>query len=57
MVYPLITAIQWVSELIEIAGGDNIFKEQGNSSLAKGRIIEDDQQIINHNPDMILASC
>ena len=53
---PLITGIQWVSELIEIAGGDNIFKEQGNSSLAKGRIIEDDQLIVNHDPDIILAS-
>jgi len=53
---PLITGIQWVSELIEIAGGDNIFKEQGLSSLAKGRIIEDDQLIIQQNPDMIVAS-
>lgn len=53
---PLITGIQWVSELIEIAGGDNIFKEQGQSSLAKGRIIEDNQLIIQHNPDIIIGS-
>jgi len=53
---PLITGIQWVSELIDIAGGDNIFEEQGRSSLAKGRIIEEDQLIIQKNPDMIVAS-
>lgn len=53
---PLITCIQWVSELIEIAGGDNILKEQSTSSLAKGRIIENTDKVIELKPDIILAS-
>jgi len=53
---PLITGIQWVSELIEISGGDNIFEDQGQESLAKNRIIADDQVVVTRNPDIILAS-
>lgn len=53
---PLITSIQWVSELVAMAGGVSIFKEQGHQSLAKDRIIADDQLIVEKNPDIILAS-
>lgn len=52
---PIIFGIQWVSELIEIAGGIDIFKDR-TSSLAKGRIIEDHQEIVRRDPDIILAS-
>lgn len=53
---PLISGIQWVSELLELAGGVDIFPEHSRESLAKNRIIEDASEIIARNPDLILAS-
>lgn len=53
---PLISGIQWVGELIEIAGGEELFPEFRNKSLAKDRMIHDDREIIKRNPDIILAS-
>jgi|SRR5690554_838981 len=53
---PMISGIQWVSELVEIAGGIDIYPEESRSSLAKGRIIKDGERTISHNPDIILAS-
>ena len=38
---PLISGIQWVAELVRIAGGDDIFPERAAESLAKQRILED----------------
>ncbi|MEM1257207.1 MAG: cobalamin-binding protein [Bacteroidota bacterium] len=52
---PLIFGIQWVSELIEIAGGIDIFRDE-RASLAKGRILENDSEVVQRNPDIILAS-
>jgi iron complex transport system substrate-binding protein len=53
---PLISGSIWVSELIELAGGRDVFKESHVSSLAKDRIIADHQEVVNRNPDIILAS-
>jgi iron complex transport system substrate-binding protein len=53
---PLIVSIQWVSEIIELCGGINIFSELASSPLAKGRILETDDRIFKENPDIILAS-
>ena len=53
---PLITGIQWVSELIERAGGQNVFPERGRASLAKDRILADPDLVIEQNPDIIVAS-
>ncbi len=53
---PLISGICWVSELIELAGGIDIYKEKQNASLAKDRIIADKNEVIERNPDIILAS-
>ena len=36
---PLISGIQWVEELVEIAGGDPIFPELRHAKLAKDRIV------------------
>jgi iron complex transport system substrate-binding protein len=38
---PLISGIQWVAELIRVAGGDDIFPERAAESLAKRRVLED----------------
>lgn len=53
---PMITGIKWVSELIEIAGGIDIFKNLSSEPLASDRIIQDPQDILNANPDIIIAS-
>lgn len=52
---PLITGIGWVSELVEIAGGEDVFAHMGRPSLAKDRIVSPDA-VIAAAPDVILAS-
>ncbi|MEO5629791.1 MAG: cobalamin-binding protein [Thermomonas sp.] len=53
---PMISGIGWVSELVGIAGGDDIFPECAASSLAKGRILADPDEVIRRAPDIILGS-
>lgn len=52
---PLISGIRWVSELVEIAGGDDVCSANSHGSLAKDRI-HDSQAIIPLQPDIIFAS-
>jgi iron complex transport system substrate-binding protein len=53
---PQISAIRWVSELIEVAGGRDIFPERAASSLAKDRIVADPQEVVRSQPDIIIGS-
>src|SRR3954466_12075369 len=53
---PMISGIRWVSELIEIAGGEDVFKERSFSQAASGRTIADREEVIERNPEVILAS-
>lgn len=53
---PMITGIQWVTELIEIAGGIDCFPEHRNQPLAKGRIVKDPIEVARRNPDIIIGS-
>ena len=53
---PHISAIQWVSELIGIAGGDDCFPELATQSMGKNRIIADGAEIVRRNPDIIIGS-
>jgi iron complex transport system substrate-binding protein len=53
---PLISGIQWVAELVRIAGGDDIFPERAAEPLAKQRILEDAREVIARAPDIILGS-
>ncbi len=53
---PHISAIRWVSELMGIAGGDDIFPELAHESLGKNRIIADGLDIVRRNPDIIMGS-
>ena len=52
---PLISGIQWVEELIEIAGGEPIFPELREAGLGKQRIV-DPAEVVRRSPDMIIAS-
>jgi iron complex transport system substrate-binding protein len=52
---PLISGIGWVSELIEIAGGEDVFSELAVQKAAKDRIVSP-EAVIAAAPDAILAS-
>jgi len=53
---PMISGIQWVSELVGIAGGEDCFSHLGYESHAKNRIIAESQTVIDANPDVIIGS-
>ena len=52
---PFISGIRWVSELIEAAGGEDIFSELRTRSRASDRVVTSDE-IIHRQPDLIMAS-
>lgn len=53
---PMISGIRWVSELIQIAGGNDCFPELAACSGGADRIIKDPQSVIDANPDIIIGS-
>ena len=53
---PMISAIRWVSELVELAGGEDVFKEKSLSQEARGRTIADPQEVVKRKPDVIVGS-
>lgn len=52
---PLISGIQWVEELVAIAGGEPVFPELCGKRLARDRIVQPDEAL-RRKPDVILAS-
>lgn len=52
---PPISGIRWASELIEIAGGEDVFAHLQAEQGARARIL-DPQQVIDAAPDVIIAS-
>jgi iron complex transport system substrate-binding protein len=53
---PNISCIAWVSELVGIAGGDDVFPERAACSLGKDRILEDPLEVVRRAPDIIIGS-
>ena len=53
---PQISAIRWVSELIGIAGGEDIFPELAAASLGRERIVVDPMEVVRRRPDIIIGS-
>jgi iron complex transport system substrate-binding protein len=53
---PMISCIQWVSELIGVAGGEDCFADQASQALARNRIIGDPREVVRRAPDIILGS-
>ena len=51
---PTITAIQWVSELIELAGGVNVFADRAQGKLASERFVRT-EEIVAADPEVVLA--
>lgn len=53
---PMISAIRWVSELIEIAGGEDCFAELARQPMGRDRIIADAGEVIRRDPELIIGS-
>ncbi len=53
---PAISAIQWVSELVGVAGGDDIYPQRASAPLGRDRIVADAQETIDAAPDVIIGS-
>lgn len=52
---PMISGIRWVSELIAIAGGEDIFADRSTGKLAKERFVTSDE-VLAAKPEVIVAS-
>lgn len=53
---PPISAVRWVSELVGIAGGDDVFAELACHPGAAQRILADPQEPARRAPDIIIGS-
>ena len=53
---PQISGIQWASELIELAGGIDIFADRARRPLARDRIMADPLDPVRLAPDIIIGS-
>jgi iron complex transport system substrate-binding protein len=52
---PLISGIGWVSELVEIAGGIDVFADRRNQGAAKDRVVTP-EEVVAREPDLIIGS-
>jgi len=52
---PLISGIRWVGELIDLAGGEDIFPELRDGRSASERVVQGDE-VIRRDPEIIVAS-
>ena len=52
---PMISGIRWVSELVTLAGGEDIFAERSHSQAATGRIVPPDE-VLKRKPEIMIAS-
>jgi iron complex transport system substrate-binding protein len=53
---PQISCIRWVSELIGVAGGDDVFPELAKEALGRNRIIADPLEVPRRAPELIFGS-
>jgi iron complex transport system substrate-binding protein len=53
---PKISAIQWVSELIGLAGGDDVFPELAQQRMGRDRVVADALEPARRAPDVIVGS-
>lgn len=53
---PQISAIRWVSELIGLAGGDDIFPELAQAAMGRDRILANPDEVVARAPDIIIGS-
>jgi iron complex transport system substrate-binding protein len=52
---PPISGIRWVSDLVEIAGGQDVFPELRERRDARGRVV-DPAEVVRRDPEIVVAS-
>jgi iron complex transport system substrate-binding protein len=53
---PMISAIRWVSELLSLAGGDDVFPELALAGLGRDRVVVDALEPVRRAPDLVIGS-
>jgi iron complex transport system substrate-binding protein len=53
---PMISAIQWVSQLVEVAGGDDVFPELAVCRMGRDRVVADPLEPARRAPDIVVGS-
>ena len=53
---PMISAIRWVSQLVGIAGGEDVFPELARQAMGRDRVITDALEPARRAPDIIVGS-
>jgi iron complex transport system substrate-binding protein len=53
---PMISAIRWVSELIALAGGEDVFAELGRKAMGRDRVIADPLEPVRRAPELMIGS-
>ncbi|GAB4472174.1 MAG: cobalamin-binding protein [Burkholderiaceae bacterium] len=53
---PMISGIRWVSELIALAGGEDIYAELAQRPHAKDRVVGDGAETVRRAPDIVIGS-
>jgi len=53
---PMISAIEWVSQLITVAGGDDVFPERAVLRMGRERVLADALEPARRAPDLIFGS-
>lgn len=52
---PMICGIRWVSELLEIAGGEDLFRDRARGASARDRFVTN-EEVVARAPEVMLAS-
>ncbi len=53
---PMISAIRWVSELVTVAGGDDVFPELALQPMGRQRIVADPLEPARRQPELVIGS-
>jgi iron complex transport system substrate-binding protein len=53
---PMISAIRWVSELIAVAGGEDVFPELAREPMGRNRVVADALEPARRAPDLVIGS-
>ena len=53
---PMLSGIRWVSELVQLAGGEDVFPELAAQAMGRDRVIADHAEPARRAPDVIVGS-
>jgi iron complex transport system substrate-binding protein len=53
---PMISGIRWVSELVQLAGGEDVYAELAQRPHARDRIVADAAETVRRAPEIVIGS-